>query len=257
MTDSDGDRPPVQTTATAFRIVETIRSMGGARVTELATELGVAKSTVHRHVTTLVDLGYLTRRGDEYDVGLQFLSLGEYARTRTEAYGRLRPKVATLAEETGESVQFLVPEHDRAVYVHRETGPDAVDTPNSRLGESIPLHATAAGKAILSCYPPERVDEIVARTGLPAVTPNSITDRTRLREELDGIRERGLSANREENVEGVWAFGVPIKGPDGGPLGALSVSGPAHRLRKESVEQALSTRLLETANEVELNIAYS
>jgi DNA-binding IclR family transcriptional regulator len=257
MPDADGDRPTVQATATAFRLVETLRSKGGARVTELADELGVAKSTVHRHLTTLTELGYIVRRGDEYDVGLGFLALGEYARTRAPAYDRLRPKVAALAEATGESVQFLVPERDRAVYVHRETGANAVDTPNSRLGESIPLHATAAGKAILSCHPPERVDEVVDRTGLPAVTANTITDRDRLREELDEIRERGLSVNREENVEGVWAYGVPVRGPDGGPLGALSVSGPAHRLRKESVEEALSARLLETANEVELNIAYS
>jgi len=254
---SDDDGTRVQTVETAVDLIEAIQSMDGARVTELAAALDLAKSTVHRHLTTLHERGYLVRNGDQYEVGLRFLSLGEDARRRTPAAAKLQPKVADLAERTEESAQFLAPEHDRAVYVYRETGTNAVDTPNSRLGEPIPLHATAAGKAILSCYAPETVDEIVARTGLEPITDNTITDRATLRTELETVRETGYSVNGEENVEGVYAVGVPIRGPDGQPVGALSVSGPAHRLRSEASERELADLLLEAANELELNIAYS
>ncbi|WP_276258797.1 IclR family transcriptional regulator [Haloglomus litoreum] len=257
MSSGNEGRKPVQTTKTTFEIIEAIRTSGGARVTELATELDVAKSTIHRHVTTLHDLGYLVKDGDTHEVGLRFLSLGEYARTRDPAYTKLQPKVATLAEQTGESVQFLVPEHGRAVYVHRAEGDNAVNTPNSRIGERIPLHSTAAGKSILACYPPETVEEILETVGLDPVTDNTITDPEAFRNDLDTIRERGYSVNEEENVEGVYAVGVPIKRTDGRPIGALSISGPAHRLQNEASERELSTRLLETANELELNIAYS
>jgi DNA-binding IclR family transcriptional regulator len=257
MSSDDDDGTRVQTVETAVELVEAIQSMDGARVTELAAELDLAKSTVHRHLTTLHGLGYLVRDGDRYEVGLRFLSLGADARRRTPAAAKLRPKVADLAERTGESAQFLAPEHDRAVYVYRETGPNAVDTPNSRLGESIPLHATAAGKAILACYPPETVDGIVERTGLEPITENTITDRAALQQELEEIREAGYSVNGEENVAGVYAVGVPVRGPDDQPVGALSVSGPAHRLRSESTERDLADLLLEAANELELNIAYS
>jgi DNA-binding IclR family transcriptional regulator len=253
----DGDENRVQTVETAFGLIETIRSMEGARVTELAAELDLAKSTVHRHVTTLHGLGYLVRDGDQYDVSLRFLGLGEYARRRTPAFATLQSKVVDLAERTDESAQFLAPEHDRAVYVYRETGRNAVDTPNSRIGESIPLYATAAGKAILAAYPPETVASILDRIDLDPITDSTITDRATLRAELEDIQETGYSVNSEENVTGVYAVGVPVRRPDGGPIGALSVSGPARRLRSESSERDLADLLLEVANELELNIAYA
>lgn len=247
----------IETTETAFEVVEAVRSLDGVRVTELAAELDMVKSTVHRHLTTLHELGYLVKKGEQYYVSLKFVPLGEAARTRKRSYSKLRPKVAALAEQTNESAQFLVPEHGRAVYVHRETGRNAIDTPNSSIGDPIPLHASAAGKAIFACYPPETVDEIADRTGLEPLTDNTITDREALREELAEIRSEGYSVNDEEAIEGVYAVGVPIKRTDGTPLGALSISGPAHRLRSDQSERELADTLLETANELELNIAYS
>jgi DNA-binding IclR family transcriptional regulator len=257
MSGENGEREPVQTVATAFRVIEAVRSLDGARVTEVATALDVAKSTAHRHLTTLRDLGYLVTEGDQYHVGLRFLSLGQYARERRVTGATLRPTVRALARETEESAQFLVPERDAAVYVCRETGSNAVDTPNSRIGETIPLHATAAGKAILASYAPETVDEIVARTGLEAITEHTITDRVALRAELDEVRDRGYSVNRQENVAGIYAVGVPVTRPDGQPIGALSVSGPVQRLERGASERDLADRLLEAANELELNIAYA
>lgn len=251
------DKGSVKTAKTVFEVLETLHSMEGARVTELANEMGMAKSTIYRHLSTLESSEYVVKEGDRYDIGLRFLTLGEYARNRDEAYQRVRPKIEQLADETDESVQFLVAEHGKAVYIYRETGSEAVSTPNSRIGERIPLHATAAGKSILACYPEEEVRTIVDRVGLAALTENTITDEEALLEELETIEDRGYSMNREENVEGIHAVGVPIKRTNGWPIGAISVSGPAHRLQGSAFEEELPAILLETANQLELNIAYS
>lgn len=247
----------VKTTESTVAIVEALQRMDGARITEVAAELGMAKSTAHRHLSTLLDLEYLTKEGDEYHVGLQFLNLGEYARGRKEAYRIIKPKVKQLAEKTAERAQFIVEEHGQGVYVHRATGDNAVHTPNTGIGKRNAIHATAAGKAILSCYERERIGRIIDRRGLPRLTENTITDEDRLFKQLAEIRDRGFSTNNEENIEGIRAVGVPMLYNDGRPIGALSISGPVHRMKGEWFEREIPDLLLGTTSELELNIAYS
>lgn len=247
----------VKTSESAFDIVELLKRLDGAHVTEVASELDMAKSTAHRHLSTLLDLEYLVKEGDEYHVGLQFLSLGEYARERKDAYRLIKPKVQQLAEETSERAQFIIEEHGRAVYIHWATGENAVHTPNSGVGKRIPLHATSAGKAILAEYDEERVRELIDRRGLDALTENTTTDEAALLEELDETRRRGYATNMEENINGIRALGAPITHMDGSVIGALSISGPVHRMKGEWFTEEIPDLLLGTTSELELNIAYS
>lgn len=251
------NRNRVKTSESAFEIVEVLKRLDGARVTEVASELDMAKSTAHRHLSTLLDLEYLVKEGDEYHVGLQFLSLGEYAREREDAYRLIKPKVQQLAEETSERAQFIVEEHGRAVYIYRATGENAVHTPNSGVGKRVPLHATAAGKAILAEYDEERVRELLDRRGLDALTENTTTDEAALLEELEEARRRGYATNMEENINGIRAVGASITHTDGSVIGALSISGPVHRMKGEWFTEEIPDLLLGTTSELELNIAYS
>jgi len=74
---------------------------------------------------------------------------------------------------------------------------------------------------------------------------------------LETIKERGFSVNDQENLEGLKAIGAPIPGTDERVIGALSVSGPTHRMKDEYFEVELPDLLLGVVNELELNIAYS
>ncbi|MFB6165847.1 MAG: IclR family transcriptional regulator [Haloarculaceae archaeon] len=255
MTAGDGHET-VQATRTMFDIVEYVKRADGATVTGAADALGYAKSTIHRHLATLHELGYVVRNGDEYAVGLRFLDLGQHARTRRLGYALAKDKVEEIATETGERAQFIVEEHYEAVYIHRSFGEQAVHT-DPGIGSRIPLHATAAGKAILAHVPEARLFEIVEHAAFEPITDATITDREALFEELAAIRERGYSFNRQENLEGLNAVGVVVTGPDDAVIGALSVSGPSHRLTGERLETELPNLLLGTANELELNIAYA
>jgi DNA-binding IclR family transcriptional regulator len=256
MTAVDTEGRTVKTTETAFTIIEGLEELDGARVTELADHLGLAASTVHSHLATLYEMGYVVKEGDRYLIGSRFLKLGETAKERKEAYELARPKVKALAEETEERCQFIVEEHGRGVYLHRETGNRAVWT-DSGLGKRVSLHSTASGKSVLANLPEERVDAILDRWGLPAQTDNTITDRTELFEELDVIRERGYAVNKEESTDGLRAVGVPVMDGSGDLLGALSVSGPSHRMKGEWFESEIPDLLLGTANELKLNLKYS
>lgn len=236
--------------------VEELKRQDGATITEVASELRYAKSTIHRHLSTLSELGYVVTDGDEYHVGLRFLHLGEHARIRHVGYEMTKEKVDEIADRTGERAQFIVEEHGEAVYVHRAFGQDAVRT-DPGIGSRIPLYATAAGKSILANMPEQQLFELIEQTDFERVTERTITDSDELLDELDEIRDRGYSFNREENLSGLHAVGVAILGPDDEVIGAISVSGPSHRLKGTWFHEELPNLLLGTANELELNISHN
>lgn len=251
---TDGRRS--KTVVNAFQILEHLRERDGATLTELSDAFGKAKSTVHRYVSTLEHLGYVVREDGVYYPSLQFLDFAEYARNRKPAYVLAKQKVEELAAETEERVQFLVEEHGKGVYVYRSTGSHAVRT-DPGIGKTVHLHTIAAGKAILAHLPRRRVEAILDRHGLPARTEHTITDREVLFEALTEIRECGYSLNRQESVEGLHAVGVPIVGPTDRAIGALSISGPSHRMKGEWFERELPDHLLGLSNEIELNVIHA
>jgi DNA-binding IclR family transcriptional regulator len=252
----EGGRDTVRTAETMFDIVERLVENDGATLAELATELDYAKSTVHRHLHTLEDLGYVVHRSDGYHVGLRFLEVGVTARSSYRGYDLVRKKVEEIAAATGERAQFFVEEHGKAVYLARAAGEQAVRT-DPGLGSRIPLYAASAGKAILAELPEPELSDTIERMTFEPVTDHTITDPDELRAEIEAGRERGYFINKEELLRGTHAVGVAICGPDGDVIGGLSVTGPSHRLTGERFESELPDLLLGAANELELNIAHS
>lgn len=251
-----GNAGMVQSDKRLLQILLGLKELDGAGVTELADHLGLAKSTVHNHLSTLYNAKFITKEGTEYHLGLRFLDLGESARLHRTESERIKRKAALLAEQTEERAQFIVEEHGYGVYLYRSRGEKAVST-DSRIGRHIRLHASSAGKSILAHLDEERVDQIVDEIGLTAVTEHTITDPDELMEELETIRERGYATNKEESTVGLRAVGAPILRPDGSVVGALSISGPTHRLKGELFERELPDLILGATNEIELNISFS
>jgi len=251
-----GAEDRVKTARTLFEVVEYIKDHEGATISSIAEELGYAKSTVHRHLTTLLELGYVVKTPDGFDVGLQFLDLGQHAKTRHPGYELAHDKVDELAEQTGERAQFLVEEHGEAVYIHRSFGDRAVRT-DPGIGSRIPLHATAAGKAMLASMDADQRVALLDQTEFAPITDATITNRETLLAELDDIADRGYSFNEQENLDGLHAVAVAVSGPDGDVIGALAISGPSHRFKGTWFNEELPNLLLGTANELELNIAHS
>lgn len=254
MVENDGPRR-LKSVDRAFHILDTIQKLDGARVSELAQYLDIPLSTVQVHVSTLYENCYLIKEGDEYHIALRFLEKGGYARGRKEVYTHAIAIVDSVAEETEERAQFIVPEHGVGIYLHTSTGAAAIQM-DARLGKISRLHASAAGKAILAHFSEKEFDEFLEARGLPQLTPNTITDEEELRDEIATIRERGISFNDEESVEGLRAVGVPVLDSMDFVVGALSVSGPRYRMVDTRFEEQIPNLLLGSANEIELKAAY-
>lgn len=230
----------------------------GLGLSEIADHCGLANSTVHRHLSTLERRGYIVKENGRYEIAIRFLKLGEYAKARRKVYQLVEPAINELAESTGELVQFVSYENQHALYVESVAGDHAVRT-DPDIGECVPLHATAAGKAILAYLPEDEVRDLIALRGMPRLTENTITNEKELLEELELIREREYSTNDEEQIQGLRAVGVPIKKTANGghAIGAISIAGPIRRLGDERFHEEFPDLLQGIANEIELNITYS
>ena len=256
MTANESGTRTVKSVDKLFTILESLNELGGVRVTELADRLDMSKSTVYGYLATMSQRGYVVKEGGEYRLSLQFLAVANKLQNSERVYQLAESQVEKLAEETRERANFIVEEQGKGVFVHRATGADAVET-DTHIGKKIYLHATGAGKAILAHLPEEKIDEVVERHRLIARTENTITDREQLATELETIRERGYAFNDEEGTSGLRSVGVPVIGPNDRVLGALSVSGPSHRLKGEYFRSELPDEILGCANELELRLTYS
>lgn len=253
---SESQHRPVETVETAFDIVDVLKRTDGAGITDIADELDLAKSTVHRHVKTLESRGLLVREGDVYRISTWFLDYGIHVRNRHRLYDVARPKVDELAAETNEKVWCVIEEHGMGVHIYGAEGRHSVKT-HARIGQRTYLHQFAAGKAILAHLPDDRIESILEDYGLAAQTDQTITERDELHDQLATIRDRGYAFNREESVIGVHAVGAPIRNESGTAIGAISVAGPANRLRGDLMTEELPNLLLGATNEVEINLAHS
>lgn len=252
--DKSGRR--VKSIDTTCEILQGLRELDGAGVSELATQLDLSKATIHSHLTTLVDNEFVVKRGDTYKIGLRFVDFGEYAKDHIDIYTLAKDQVDRLAEETGEVAQFMVEEHGKGVYLHKARGENAIQT-TSYTGYRKHLHCTALGKAILSQLPQERIEEIAHESGLPQRTEKTVSNLDDLMEEIDQIREENVAFDNEEILAGMRCVAAPIKYPAGEVQGAISVSGPTSRFKGDRFHSELPEIVQGAANVIEVNASHS
>jgi DNA-binding IclR family transcriptional regulator len=232
-------------------VITGLEELGGAGVTELASHVGLAKSTTHYVLELLEENGFVVKDAQEYRNGLRFLRIGEQTRERESVYHAAQAELDELASDTGELVALAVEERGYGVYIDKAAGDAAIDL-ETRIGSRDHLHYTAVGKSILAHSSEEWVMDVIETRGLPARTDQTITDAGVLLDELESVRDRGVAINDEEMVSGFRAVGAPIF-RDEEVVGAVSVGGPTTRIESDP-DSELSKRVLRTTNVVGLNV---
>lgn len=255
-TDDKRDAATIGATETSFAIVEQLAEDEGTGVSELADRLDLSKSTVHNHLQTLRQLGYVVKVDDEYRLGLQLLGLADRARQRYGLYHVAKPEADSLVEAVGERAQVMVEENGVGIYIYQSLADQAVRT-DSHIGTVVNLHATAVGKAYLAHLPADRLDAVLDRAELREETPNTLTDREALRIELDEIAERGYAFNDEERTVGMRAVGAPILSDDDRVLGGISVSGPTTRMNGSWYREEVPDMVTQSARVIGIKATYS
>jgi IclR family acetate operon transcriptional repressor len=210
-------------TAVLDAFLEADRDLG---VTELAAQLGLAKSVVHRLMTALTDAEYLA-----HDVGSRRYSLGPKAlRLGLVAVGQMRireralPYLRELAAETGETATLSLLVSDHRVYAEQIESAHHVRQ-SVPIGANAALYAGASGKAMLAFLPPARRAAILQQAALARRADGHPIDADALVAEIDQIRRQGFATSQSERVLGAASAAAPVFDHHGDVVASVSVAG--------------------------------
>lgn len=236
-----------------FDIVEALQQLTTAGVTELAEAVDMPKSTVHVHLSTLKDRGYVIQNEtQQYQLSLKFLDVGMEVRETQEMFDEVVPKLDEIAEETNEKAWWVGEENGKAIFLAKSMGKRAIRT-NSRIGQHTELYELAAGMAILSVLPEQRRNDIIDGYDFPLPDGRS---REELESELSNIKDRGVAYGTEQFLKGVTGVGAPLTDNADNVYGAISISGPADRLDYERIESDLADLVRGISGELRVNLSY-
>ena len=204
-------------------------------ISDLAKRLGLAKSTVHRLASTLLEQGVLEQNsGDgKYHLGLALFELGAMVRRKMDFTMEARPFLRALMEKTGETVHLAILDHDSILYIITHESKQALRM-GSKVGTRAPVHSTAVGKALLAFLSEDELERIIA-LGLPASTPRTIVEPKALRRELATVRARNYAVDDEESEIGLRAIAAPIRIYSGNVVAAISIAGPVQRMARKAL----------------------
>jgi DNA-binding IclR family transcriptional regulator len=215
----------------ALKTLELVAEAGELGVTELGRRLGVHKATASRLAATLAERGLLERDSstDRYRLGFGLIRLAGAAMAGLDLVRTARPMLEELAEETRETVTLGVLSGEEVVSIDQVTGTRSIVSV-SWVGKRTSLHTTSTGKILLAFMDDAELDRRLG-SALERETRRTIVDVAQLRTQLGEIRRRGYAQTLEELEEGLNAVAAPVRQADGQVVAALSVSGPAFRMR--------------------------
>ncbi len=235
MDGTDSGRIP--TNLRTLLILELVgRRSGPVSAAEIGRELGLPKQTIHRLCNTLAQEGFLVQDRTGLRPGRRLRTMATGILHASTSHIARHQILRRLAAETGETVNFAVPEADGMSYKDRvETDwPFRVQLP---VGSHVPFHCTASGKTYLASLKKRDRMRIINARPLAEQTPNTITEPDSLMSELRLIARRGYALDNEEFIEGMAAIAVPILDKEGRYMASIGVHGPVLRYSTERAEE--------------------
>lgn len=221
----------------ALSVLEVLVGRGPLGLSDLAAELGAAKSTLHRVCSVLVDRGWAVRDGEgRFDLGIRAIGLGVRS-SELPVVTAFRGVAAGLLTRHDETVCLAVVDGAESVYIALEETSQPVRLV-THVGSRTPAFASASGRVVLAGWGAAGLTAEYG--GRPLVTPTGRRLRSveELHEILEEVRRNGCAENREETALGLHALSVPVRNGPGAILAALTVCVPTSRMteaRRESL----------------------
>jgi len=249
---------PVKSLAKALRLLDTLGNYeNGTSIAVLSKELKMGKSTVHRLLATLreFDLVWFDASTSNYALGARVLRWSDLLVRQNLLIRHALPIQRDLVQVCHETAYVAVLEGTEVIYVAQHETMERLRM-NEAVGNRVPAHCTALGKAWLATLSEEEFHELYRNLDtLKPATPNSITDKHRLWEHLRKVRQDGVAYDFEENVIGGVCLGTVVRNYTGKPIAAMSISTPTQRLRGEKLV-TFREHLLEAARRLSAELGY-
>lgn len=237
-----------------FSVLETLSEDSRASLASIAQKAMTSKSTTHRLLQTMVDLGYVEQDADteKYGLTLKLFSVAvKPLKTQSDLLRVADRAMGKLSRATGESINLgLMDDHDqRVVYAHHYASAYNLSM-NSTIGMRNPLHSTSLGKALLAFRDEDEVAERLSKMSFEKRAPNTVASASEMKEHLQRTRARGYSEEIEESEAGVRCMAVPLLNHLGKSVAAISISFPLFRFdetRKQDYIELLTSVGRETS----------
>lgn len=210
-----------------------------AGISELAVELQMGRSNVHRLLQALVELGYVVKDSERgsYRASLKVWEIGARALHRLDFREAAAPAMRQLLALSNETVHLSVLSGDEVIYIDKLDSPEPVRA-YSAIGGRAPAYCVATGKVLLAWRDaPTDPSSLLSVRPLHVYTSTTAPDTAALELELERVRRQGYAVNRGEWRSSVWGVASPLRGAGSRVIAALGISGPAERLRKKGVRQ--------------------
>lgn len=235
MADSNSTSRNVTAVERCFVLLDSFRQgEPSVALTELAKRSGLAPSTTHRLLATLVDCGYVVALGNgQYRLGLKAWQLGCRAISQLDIPTAIQPQLERLAAASGETVHVSVLHGPSVVYVARIASSHRVAA-QTYLGQSAPAVLTATGRALLAFSPPAAVDRVLDE----ALRDGTVASRGKILALLEEVRDTGIARTFEEWQSGLAGVAAPLRDQSGHAIAAMGVAGPSSRFTPEAMEDA-------------------
>jgi len=206
-------------------------------ISDISAKLNLNKSTVFNIGHTLIDLNVLeSQRDGKFVLGTRFYILANMAGKRSALIQTAHPYLQAINEKTRLSVFLGLRSDRKAILIDKVDSAYGIKV-SSDIGIQMPVLAGAGIKAMLSQLSDEEIDEILVRTELKKYTPHSIIDRAAYKEEILAVRKQGVAYDREEYIEGMVAFAIPVKAYGRDVQAAIWAVGLTRQIPDESIAE--------------------
>ena len=218
-------------------------------MTQIAEQIGINKSTVHRLLATLEGKRFVERDPVTgiYRLGIRSLQMAYLTLGHNDLRQLAAPFLHHLCKQYRENVNLAVLDGADVIYIDVIESPQRVKLA-AAIGQRLPAFCTASGKAILACMPQENVQRIL-ELGMPRHTQHTLDSPEAFFENMYHTRERGYAISEQEFEEGINAVAAPIFFDNKQPVGSISVAGPSYRFTHDRMIE-IGAMVVATAQEI-------
>jgi IclR family KDG regulon transcriptional repressor len=200
---------------------------------------GIPKTSVHRMIGSLEDMGFLKKDIDsKYSLGLLFLEFGQLVKERMDIRKIALPTMHALRDVAGEAVNLVIREGNEAIYIEKLETMQPVRV-YTKIGRKAPLYGGACPRVLLAFLAQKEIEQYISETELIQVASGTITDKEQLRHVLAESKKNGYTISHSELQDYSSAVAAPIFDSSNQVIASISLVGPSMRFQEEHLSELI------------------
>jgi DNA-binding IclR family transcriptional regulator len=232
-------------------LFEHLGQTGEATFSSITADLRIPNSSAYQLLRTAHRRGFVEfdEETRTYRLGLRLWEVAQSFAGNVDLPGTAQPLMTALSDETGETVQLARLDGRENVYLAIAESKQPMKLV-STVGARLPAHTTGVGKVLLASLSDDELTERFRGVTLDRFTRNTLTSLPELLAEIHRIRKQGYGEDNEEYVIGCRCIAIPVRGGNGRPVAAMSVSIPTPRFNR-TIARDVRIALGRTVSEIE------